>query len=43
MFSVCVSGFSIIIISSYKGMPISCTHTVIGAMLGAGIMGIGIE
>jgi phosphate/sulfate permease len=27
--------------SSYSGMPISGTHTVVGALLGTGIAGVG--
>lgn len=41
MFSVCLASFAFIITSSFSGMPISGTHTVIGALLGAGIVGIG--
>lgn len=36
MFSVCFSSFIFIIISSFSGMPISGTHTVVGALMGAG-------
>ncbi len=41
MFAVCCSSFLFIISSSCFGMPISGTHTVIGALLGAGMVGIG--
>ena len=30
-------------IASTSGMPISCTHTVIGALLGAGIVASGLN
>jgi PiT family inorganic phosphate transporter len=41
MFSVCLCSFIFIMSSSFFGMPISGTHTVIGALLGAGIIGTG--
>ena len=37
MFSVCLASFCFIMFSSFSGMPISGTHTVVGAMLGAGV------
>ena len=43
MFSVCLASFAFIITSSFSGMPISGTHTVIGALLGAGIVGVGAD
>ena len=41
MFSVCLASFLFIITSSLSGMPISGTHTVVGALLGAGIVATG--
>ena len=41
MLGVCISSFSFILFSSLFGMPISGTHTVIGALIGAGIAGVG--
>ena len=38
MFAVSCASFLFIMTSSISGMPISGTHTVIGALLGAGIM-----
>jgi len=43
MFSVSLSTFLFIISSSFLGMPISGTHTVVGALIGAGIAGIGLQ
>lgn len=40
MLAVCLASFSFILISSIFGMPISGTHTVIGALIGAGLAGI---
>ena len=37
MFSVCLASFLFIISSSLFGMPISGTHTVVGALLGTGL------
>lgn len=37
MFSVCLASFMFIISSSLYGMPISGTHTVVGALLGTGL------
>lgn len=39
MFSVCLASFIFIMTSSFSKMPISGTHTVVGALLGAGIYG----
>lgn len=39
MFAVCVASFIFIMTSSFSGMPISGTHTVVGAMLGTGVVG----
>jgi PiT family inorganic phosphate transporter len=39
MFAVCLSAFCFIMSSSYSGMPISGTHSVVGALLGAGVVG----
>ena len=39
MFAICVASFIFIMTSSISGMPISGTHTAVGAMLGAGIVG----
>jgi phosphate/sulfate permease len=39
MTAVCLATFSFIIISSVFEMPISGTHTVVGALLGAGLVG----
>lgn len=39
MFAVCVASFLFIMTSSFSGMPISGTHTVVGAMLGTGVVG----
>ena len=41
MFAVCLCSFLFIMSSSLFGMPISGTHTVIGALLGAGIVATG--
>ena len=38
MFAVCLASFCFIMFSSASGMPISGTHTVVGAMLGAGVV-----
>ena len=43
MFSVCLCSFIFIMSSSIFGMPISGTHTVIGALIGAGIVAIGAD
>ena len=43
MFSVCATSFLFLIISSLFGMPISGTHTVVGSLLGAGIVTVGID
>ena len=43
MFAVCLCSFLFIMSSSLFGMPISGTHTVIGALLGAGIVATGSE
>lgn len=40
MLGVCLSSFSFILVSSIFGMPISGTHTVIGALIGAGLAGL---
>ena len=37
-----LAAFVFIIGASYKGMPISGTHTVIGALIGSGIAGVGV-
>ena len=41
MFSVCTCSFIFIILASKIGMPISGTHTVIGSLLGAGLVSVG--
>lgn len=41
MFSVCLASFVFIMSSSFFGMPISGTHTVVGALLGAGMIAVG--
>jgi PiT family inorganic phosphate transporter len=41
MFAVCLCSFIFIMTSSFSGMPISGTHTVVGALIGAGIIGVG--
>lgn len=41
MFSVCCASFIFIMTSSLWKMPISGTHTVVGALLGAGLYGDG--
>jgi phosphate/sulfate permease len=41
MFSVCLCSFLFIMTSSIFGMPISGTHTVVGALIGAGMVGVG--
>lgn len=43
MFGVCLASFLFIITSSLFSMPISGTHTVIGSLLGAGIVATGYE
>ena len=40
MLGTCLSSFSFILASSIFGMPISGTHTVIGALIGAGLAGL---
>jgi PiT family inorganic phosphate transporter len=41
MFSTCLASFVFIMSSSIFGMPISGTHTVVGALLGTGIIVVG--
>lgn len=41
MFSVCLASFVFIMTSSFSGMPISGTHTVVGALLGTGLSAAG--
>ena len=41
MLGTSISSFVIIMTSSILGMPISGTHTVIGAIIGAGVAGVG--
>ena len=43
MLAVSISSFTFIMASSLFGMPISGTHTVISALVGAGIVGCGIS
>ena len=43
MLGVCLASFSFILVSSIFGMPISGTHTVIGALVGAGLAGYGVS
>jgi phosphate/sulfate permease len=43
MFAVCLASFVFIMTSSFSKMPISGTHTVVGALLGAGIAETGVE
>lgn len=44
MMSGCsLAAFCFIIFASFKGMPISGTHTVIGALIGAGLAGTGLS
>jgi phosphate/sulfate permease len=43
MFSVCLASFTFIMTSSFSGMPISGTHTVVGALLGAGVVATGFD
>ena len=40
MLGTCLASFSFILFSSIFGMPISGTHTVIGALIGAGLAGL---
>lgn len=40
MLGVSLASFSFILVSSIFGMPISGTHTVIGALIGAGLAGL---
>ena len=40
MLGTSISAFSFILMASFFGMPISGTHTVIGALIGAGLAGI---
>ena len=42
MFSVCLCSFLFIMTSCFFGVPISGTHTVIGALLGGGIQFTGV-
>jgi len=39
MFTVCLVSFTFIMAASFTGMPISGTHTVVGALIGAGLIG----
>ena len=39
MFSVCLVSFIFIMTASLTGMPISGTHTVVGALIGVGMVG----
>ena len=39
MFSVCLISFIFIMTASFTGMPISGTHTVVGALIGVGMVG----
>lgn len=41
MFSVCFASFIFIMASCFYSMPISSTHSVIGALLGAGLACVG--
>lgn len=41
MFSVSLAGFLFIACASFTGMPISGTHTIVGALIGAGVCGLG--
>jgi len=41
MFSVSLAGFLFILAASFGGMPISGTHTIVGALIGAGVAGLG--
>lgn len=43
MFSVCIASFITLIVASWLKMPISGTHTVVGSLLGGGIVVVGIE
>lgn len=40
MLGTTIASFSFILVSSVFGMPISGTHTVIGALIGAGLAGL---
>jgi inorganic phosphate transporter, PiT family len=40
MLGTSISSFSFILVSSIFGMPISGTHTVIGALIGSGLAGL---
>ncbi len=39
MFTVCLISFIFIMTASFTGMPISGTHTVVGALIGVGMVG----
>jgi inorganic phosphate transporter, PiT family len=41
MFSVSLAAFGFIMFASIFGMPISGTHSIVGALIGAGIAGLG--
>lgn len=41
MLGTCLASFSFILVASIFGMPISGTHAVIGALIGAGLAGVG--
>lgn len=43
MFSVCFCTFAFVMFASWKGMPVSGTHAVIGSLLGGGMVIIGFE
>ena len=43
MMSTCIASFFFIMISVIFAMPISGTHTIIGGLIGAGIVGVGAD
>lgn len=41
MFSMSLGSFIFVMCVTFLGMPISCTHTMVGGLLGAGVVALG--